>query len=57
MLNPNLMIQQTLKNNPQMQQAMEYIKANGGDAKKAFYKLAEENGIDPQSILDNFAKL
>ena len=40
-----------------MQQAMEYIKANGGDAKKAFYKLAEENGIDPQSILDNFAKL
>ena len=51
------MIQQAIKNNPQMQQAIDIINANGGDAKKAFYKVAEENGIDPQTILNNFAKL
>lgn len=34
-----------------IQQAMEYVKANGGDARAAFYKLAQEKGVNPESIL------
>lgn len=42
---------QLLMNNPQMRQIMEYVQANGGDAKAAFYKKAEEMGVDPDTIL------
>lgn len=38
--------------NPQMKQALEYVQANGGNAKEACIKLARERGIDPQSIID-----
>ena len=50
--NPQAMIGQLMQNNPQMQQAMELIKASGNDPKRAFYALAEQKGIDPNSILD-----
>lgn len=42
---------QLLMNNPQMREIMEYVQSNGGDAKAAFYKKAEEMGIDPDTIL------
>ena len=41
-----------LQNNPQLKQAIDYVKANGGDPKEAFYKLAKEKGVDPQTILN-----
>ena len=50
--NPQAMIGQLMQNNPQMQQAMDLIKASGNDPKRAFYALAEQKGIDPNSILD-----
>ena len=50
--NPQAMIGQLMQNNPQMQQAMDLIKASGNDLKRAFYALAEQKGIDPNSILD-----
>lgn len=31
---------------------MDLINQSGGDPKAAFYKLAQEKGIDPQQILD-----
>ena len=49
--NPQAMLNQMMQNNPQMQQAMKLINQHGGDAKKAFYSLAQERGIDPQEIL------
>lgn len=49
--NPQAMMNQMMQNNPQMQQAMNFINQHGGDAKKAFYALAQEKGIDPQEIL------
>ena len=49
--NPQAMLNQMMQNNPQMQQAMKLINQYGGDAKKAFYSLAQERGIDPQEIL------
>ena len=50
--NPELFMQNMISQNPQMKQAMDYVNANGGNAKEAFYKLAQENGIDPEQILN-----
>ena len=50
--NPQAMISQLMQTNPQMKQAMDIIKASGNDPKRAFYALAEQKGINPQSILD-----
>lgn len=46
------MLQSMMNSNPQIQQVMNYINQNGGDPKSAFYKLANEKGIDPDSILN-----
>ena len=45
--NPAMMIQQM----PQYQEVMEYVKANGGDARSAFYTKAKEMGLDPDEIV------
>lgn len=45
--NPQMMLQQM----PQYRQIMDYIQANGGDAKAAFYAKAQELGVDPEEIL------
>lgn len=49
--NPNQAMQQLLNNNPQYQGIMEYINQNGGNAKSAFYNMAAQKGVDPNSIL------
>lgn len=49
--NPQMMMNQIMSQNPQMRQVMEYVNANGGDPKAAFYKLAQEKGVDPNEIL------
>ena len=51
--NPQAAIMQMAQNNPQMKQAIEYVNANGGNPKDAFYKLAQERGIDPDAILNS----
>lgn len=51
--NPQMMIQTMVRSNPAMKQAMDYINANGGDAEQAFYRLADEKGVDPQEILNS----
>lgn len=47
LVNPQSAIQQM----PQYKEVMDYINANGGDAKTAFYKRASEMGVDPNEIL------
>lgn len=54
MRNPNMFMNTYLRNNPQYNQAMNYINQNGGNAKDAFYKLAEEKGVDPEQFLNQF---
>ena len=49
--NPSMMINQLLASNPQYKQVMDYVRANGGDPKAAFYKMAQEKGVDPDEIL------
>jgi hypothetical protein len=36
---------------PQLQQAMDLVRQTGGDPEKAFYTLAKQKGVDPESIL------
>lgn len=50
--NPQAMLQQMMSNNPQYAQIQKMISASGGDPKAAFYKLAEEKGIDPNEIIN-----
>ena len=49
--NPALALQQMASNNPTIQQAMQLVQQSGGDGKAAFEKLAKENGIDPNQII------
>ena len=51
--NPQMALQNLVQNNPNMKQAIDYVNANGGNPKDAFYKLAKEKGIDPDSILNS----
>ena len=51
MQNPRQALQQMLAQNPNYQQAMAMIQ-QFGDPGQAFRALAEQNGIDPQMILD-----
>ena len=51
--NPQLMLNQMLMSNPQLQQAMELIKQNGGDPKTAFYNYAKQLGVDPETVLNS----
>ena len=39
------------QSNPRMREAIDYVKKNGNDPKAAFYKMAQEKGVDPESIL------
>ena len=50
--NPNLMLQQLMMNNPNINNIMNYVQQNGGNAKQAFYKMAQEKGVDPNQILN-----
>ena len=44
-------MQQMFANNPNYAQAQQLIQQSGGDAKKAFYDLAQQMGVDPEQIL------
>lgn len=44
-------------NNPQMQQVMQVIQQNGGDAKAAFYNMAQQRGVDPNEVLKQLQNL
>lgn len=50
--NPQAAAEQMLFNNPNFREVLTYINQNGGDAKSAFYNLAAQKGIDPNSILN-----
>ena len=49
--NPNLMLQQLARTNPNVANAMNLIMQYGGDPQKAFYEEARKKGIDPNQII------
>ena len=54
--NPQEMAEQILFNNPNFKEVVNYINQNGGDAKTAFYNLAAQKGVDPNSILNQLQR-
>lgn len=50
--NPNQVMQNMLSNDPQFKNIVDYINQNGGDARTAFYNMASQKGVDPESILN-----
>ena len=50
--NPQMMLQQMMGQNPQIKNVMDYVNQNGGDAKAAFYKMAQEKGVNPDDVLN-----
>lgn len=48
--NPQQMIQQLAKNDPQLNQVMQMCKS--GNPKDIFYALCKQKGVDPNSILN-----
>ena len=50
--NPQAMLQNMVNQNPQYKQIMDYVRQNGGDPKTAFYKMAQEKGVNPDDILN-----
>ena len=52
--NPQMVLMQLAQSNPQMKQAIEYIGQNGGNAKEAFYAMAKQKGVNPDTILNMF---
>ncbi len=49
--NPQSMAQNMLMANPNYADISKRIDACGGDARKAFFQMAKEKGMDPNSIL------
>ena len=50
--NPQAMLQNMAQNNPQLRQVMDMINKSGGNAKQAFYNMAQEKGVNPDEILN-----
>ena len=51
---PEALFNRMMQNNPGYRQAVDYVKQNGGDPKKAFQTLAKQNGLDPNEIANLF---
>lgn len=49
--NPRAMLYQIAQTNPQMRQTLDFVNRSGGDPKSAFYKMAEQQGVNPEDIL------
>ena len=50
--NPQAMLNQIMMSNPRMKQVMEIVNQYGGDPDKAFQAVAQQNGINPQEIMN-----
>lgn len=54
--NPQYALSQMLMSNPQLAQAVNFIKSSGGNPQQAFYNLAQQKGVDPQMVLNELQK-
>lgn len=49
--NPQAIMMQMVQNNPMYAQAMNIAQQFKGDPKEAFYKKAQEMGVDPDEVM------
>lgn len=50
--NPRMALESIIQSNPKIQNVIDIVRQNGGDAKTAFYNLAKQKGVDPNEILN-----
>ena len=50
--NPQAMMNQMLVNNPNVQQALTFIKQAGNNPQTAFMNLAKQKGVNPQEFIN-----
>ena len=50
--NPQAMLAQMMRDNPQMRQVTDIVRQYGGDPQKAFYGLCQQQGVNPDEILN-----
>lgn len=50
--NPQQMLMNLAKHNPQMKQIMNMLQTSGKTPKELFYELAQQQGVDPEQILN-----
>lgn len=50
--NPQQLLQNMARANPQVASVLQEVQANGGDARSLFYRKAQQMGIDPQAVLN-----
>jgi len=50
--NPQMLLNQMISTNPKLKEVMDLINQYGGDPNKALQAVAQQNGIDPQEIMD-----
>lgn len=48
---PNAMMQSLAQQNPQLQQTLDFIQQNGGNAKQLFYNMAQQKNVAPNTVL------
>lgn len=51
-MNPQAYLQELMQTNPMIQEVMQEIQNNGGNAQAAFYNYAQRHGLDPNEILN-----
>lgn len=49
--NPQAMLQQVIAGNPNYSKLQTILQQNNGDAKQAFYAIANQLGVDPNEII------
>ena len=55
--NPMAALQQMAQSDSRVQQVMSVIQQNGGDAKSTFYKMAQQKGVDPNTIIQQLQQM
>lgn len=50
---PNTMLQQLAQSNPQLQQTLDFISQNGGNAKQLFFNASKQRNVDPNTIINS----
>lgn len=50
--NPQAIMNQMLMNNPNVQQALTFIKQAGNNPQTAFINLAKQKGVNPQEFIN-----
>lgn len=49
--NPDAMLNFLMASNPQIKDAMDLIRQNGGSPKDAFYAVARQKGVNPDEVI------